>query len=119
MRNKALPFILLLSFASCQAEKEIFDEKKVPDPKEAVPLTLNGHYSGKNLYVQNPFRDDNTFCTYMVTVNDTIQLDSATINKSAFEIDLRGMNFKEGATVEIKIFHNGDCSPKVLNPEVH
>ena len=40
------------------------------------------------------------------------------INSSAFEIDFSAFSFKLGDPVEVKIKHQNDCRPKVLNPEV-
>ncbi|HEU4717310.1 MAG TPA: hypothetical protein VFU15_05740 [Bacteroidia bacterium] len=80
-------------------------------------ILLEGTYQGKNVYVQNPFNNNGVgFCVYEVRVNDQITTDE--IGSSAFEIDLRNFNLKQGDAVSIKIFHKPDCTPKVLNPEV-
>ncbi len=75
-------------------------------------FTVNGVYQGKNIYVQNPFHDDSTFCTKEVWVND-IKLD-IDLKKSAFEIDLTFLKVQD--KVEIKIVHYNNCKPKILNP---
>lgn len=76
-----------------------------------------GHYQGKNLYVQNPFAGSGVgFCVIKVTVNGDVTTDQ--INSSAFEIDFTNLNLKVGDPVSVKIFHKLDCLPKVLNPEV-
>jgi len=76
-----------------------------------------GHYQGKNLYVQNPFADAGIgFCVIKVTVNGDVTTDQ--INSSAFEIDFTNLNLQIGDPVTIKIAHKLNCSPKVLNPEV-
>lgn len=83
----------------------------------AATIVLDGHYQGKNIFVQNPFSEAGVgFCVYQVMVNDKISTDE--INSSAFEIDLDMYNFKIGDKVSIKILHKDGCSPKVLNPEV-
>ncbi len=80
-------------------------------------IVLEGHYQGKNLYVQNPFAGSGVgFCTYEVTVNGEVTTDEW--NSSAFEIDLASRGLKVGDPVVIKIKHKDDCKPKVLNPEV-
>ncbi len=80
-------------------------------------IVLEGNYQGKNLYVQNPFRSVGVgFCAYEVTVNGQVTTDE--VNSSAFEIDFKNLNLKVGDKVVVKIEHQDDCTPKVLNPEV-
>lgn len=76
-----------------------------------------GHYQGKNLYVQNPFSGSGVgFCVIAVYVNGDVTTDQ--VNSSAFEIDFSNLSLKEGSPVTVKIQHKLDCLPKVLNPEV-
>ena len=83
----------------------------------AGTVVVEGHYQGKNLFVQNPFSEAGVgFCVYEVTVNDLIATDE--INSSAFEIDLGLYNLKLGAAVSVKVKHKDGCSPTILNPEV-
>ncbi len=80
-------------------------------------IVLEGNYQGKNLYVQNPFRSSGVgFCAYEVTVNGQVTTDE--VNSSAFEIDFKNLGLKVGDKVTVKIEHQDDCTPKVLNPEV-
>lgn len=80
-------------------------------------IVLEGHYQGKNLYVQNPFAGSGVgFCTFEVTVNGEVTTDE--INSSAFEIDFTSRQLTLGESVIVKIKHKDDCKPKVLNPEV-
>ena len=80
-------------------------------------LVLEGHYQGKNLFVQNPFKDGGVgFCADKVTVNGDVTADE--INSSAFEIDFKKLGLKQGDPVSVVIEHGGDCTPKVLNKEV-
>lgn len=80
-------------------------------------IVLEGHYQGKNIYVQNPFAGSGIgFCTIKVTVNEDVTSDE--INSSAYEVDLTQHNLKMGDALTIKIYHKLDCGPKVLNPEV-
>jgi len=84
---------------------------------QAGIIVLEGHYQGKNVFIQNPYSAAGVgFCTYEVTVNDDISTDE--INSSAFEIDLTAFNLKISDAVVIKIKHKDGCAPKVLNPEV-
>ena len=83
----------------------------------AGTIVLEGHYQGKNLYVQNPFAGSGVgFCTFEVTINGNVTTDE--INSSAFEIDFTNEQLKVGDPVIVKIKHKDDCKPKVLNPEV-
>ena len=80
-------------------------------------LSLEGHYQGKNLFVQNPDdEDDFGFCVTSVTVNGDPVSDR--IESSAFEIDFTEFNVKVGDPVFIVLIHGLGCKPKVLNPEV-
>ncbi|MCB9168838.1 MAG: hypothetical protein H6597_03400 [Flavobacteriales bacterium] len=80
-------------------------------------IVLEGHYQGKNLFVQNPFSEAGVgFCVFEVTVNDKIATDE--INSSAFEIDLGNYGLKLGDAVVVQIKHKDGCTPLVLNPEV-
>ncbi len=79
-------------------------------------LILEGHYQGKNLFVQNPFKDGGVgFCTDKVTVNDKVTSDE--ISSSAYEIDFAKLGLKIGDPVTVVIEHGSDCTPKVLNAE--
>jgi len=104
MINKILTigFVLLTLITTAQNETSIIHE---------------GHYQGKNLYVQNPFAGSGVgFCVIKVTVNGDVTTDQ--INSSAFEIDFTNLNLQVGDPVTVKIAHKLDCLPKVLNPEV-
>ncbi|MFO7862642.1 MAG: hypothetical protein R6U85_01460, partial [Salinivirgaceae bacterium] len=80
-------------------------------------IDLHGIYQGENIYVMNPFANDNVgFCVSRVTVNDQVTTDE--INSSAFEIDLSVYEFQVGEKLHIVIEHSNNCVPKVLNPEV-
>ena len=80
-------------------------------------IVLEGHYQGKNLYVQNPFAGSGVgFCTFEVTINGEVTTDE--VNSSAFEIDFANFQLTVGDPLIVKIKHKDDCKPKVLNPEV-
>ena len=80
-------------------------------------IVLDGHYQGKNLYIQNPFAGSGVgFCTFEVTINGDVTTDE--INSSAFEIDFSNFKLKVGDPLTVKIKHKDDCKPRVLNPEV-
>src|SRR5690349_20827009 len=98
-----VPLVILASLASI--------------PLWAGTIVLEGHYQGKNLFIQNPFSEAGVgFCVYEVTVNDQIATDE--INSSAFEIDMGNFNLKIGDKVVVKVKHKDGCTPLVLNPEV-
>ncbi len=86
-------------------------------PASAGVIALEGHYQGKNLFVQNPFSEAGVgFCVFEVTVNDLISTDE--INSSAFEVDLANFGLNVGDPVTVRIKHKDGCTPLVLNPEV-
>ncbi len=83
----------------------------------AGTIVIEGHYQGKNLFIQNPFSEAGVgFCVFEVTVNDQIATDE--INSSAFEVDLGNFGLKVGDPIVVKIRHKDGCTPVVLNPEV-
>jgi len=85
--------------------------------KKENPVVLKGKYTGKNIFVQNPFGPDGIgFCVSEITVNGNKTSDE--INSAAFEIDLLATGLKEGDDVKIEIKHLDGCEPKILNPEV-
>ncbi len=80
-------------------------------------LSLEGHYQGKNLYVQNPEDEDGFgFCVTKATVNGDPISDG--LQSSAFEIDFTEFGLKIGDPVFIVLEHGIGCKPKILNPEV-
>ena len=86
-------------------------------PSFAGTLVVEGHYQGKNLFIQNPFSEAGVgFCVFEVTVNDQIATDE--INSSAFEIDMNNFGLKVGDAVVVKVRHKDGCTPVILNPEV-
>lgn len=83
----------------------------------ANPIVLEGHYQGKNLFIQNPFSEAGVgFCVFEVTVNDQVATDE--INSSAFEVDMNNFGLKIGDPVVVKVRHKEGCTPVILNPEV-
>ena len=80
-------------------------------------LSLEGHYQGKNLYVQNPEDEDGFgFCVTKATVNGDPIIDG--LQSSAFEIDFTVFGLQIGDPVFIVLEHGVGCKPKVLNKEV-
>lgn len=77
-------------------------------------LVLEGTYMGKNLYVQNTSTIG--FCVTSVEVNGNVTTDET--NSSAFEVDFKPWQLKQGDKVEVRIHYKHDCLPNVLNPEV-
>ena len=86
-------------------------------PAFAGTIVMEGHYQGKNIFIQNPFSEAGVgFCVFEVTVNDQIATDE--INSSAFEVDMNNFGLKVGDAVVLKVRHKDGCTPVVLNPEV-
>jgi hypothetical protein len=77
----------------------------------AAELILTGIYHGTNLYVQNPKDATGHYCISEVYVNNKkINIPIST----AFDIDLSFLKREE--PVVIKIVHNDNCLPKIINP---
>ncbi len=121
-------FVLTIPLIGCYREKvtSAYINTPVQTIDCNVPagqVVLQGTYQGKNIYVQNPYSNctDTTirFCTESVTINDSISLPKDTIAASAYRIPLTSFGFKEGDPITIVIKHFANCTPKVLNPEVH
>ena len=84
-------------------------------PVFAGELVLSGTYSGKDLFVRNPFnRTSSTFCTQEVYVNDRKIYDNPRV--SAFKIDLSYLKIND--LVVVRITYADGCEPKVVNPQV-
>jgi len=80
-------------------------------------LSLEGHYQGKSLFIQNPEDEDGFgFCVTKVTINGNPIIES--VQKMAFEIGFDDLNLKIGDPVFIVLEHGSGCKPKILNPEV-
>lgn len=80
-------------------------------------LSIEGHYQGKNLYVQSPESEDGFgFCVNRVTVNG--QPSSHSVQASAFQVDMAEFDVKIGDKVIVVFEHEDGCKPKLLNPEV-
>ena len=80
-------------------------------------LSIEGHYQGKNLFVQNPEDEDGFgFCVTKATVNGDPIVDG--LQSSAFEIDFTTFGLRIGDPVFIVLEHGLGCKPKVLNKEV-
>jgi hypothetical protein len=80
-------------------------------------LSLEGHYQGKNLYVQSPESEDGFgFCISRVTVNGTPI--SSNVQTSAFQINFAELNIQVGEAILVVLEHEDGCHPKVINPEV-
>ena len=86
-------------------------------PLQAQVLVLDGHYQGRDIYVQNPFASSGVgFCVYEVRVNNEVTTDE--VNSSAFAIDFNMLNLKIGDPLNIEIVHKEGCEPLVINAEV-
>lgn len=100
MRNLVLIGLLLAGSWSAKADSSV-----------------EGHYQGKNLYVQSPESEDGFgFCVSRVTVNGEVA--SSTVQSSAFQIDMSEFNIGIGDPVIVVLEHEEGCRPKLINPEV-
>lgn len=127
-----LLFIGLLFCASCVSNseqevrpqdyeehiKQVNEESKTDEKATSTngQIVLEGHYYGKNVYVQNPMRSSGEgFCVYDVVINGSVST-KLWGESSAFEINLAKYGLQVGDPVVIVIEHHTDCLPKVLNP---
>ena len=68
-------------------------------------VVLDGHYQGKNLYIQNPFSGSGVgFCVIAVYVNDDVTTDQ--VNSSAFEIDFANTDLTPVIQFLLKYYTN-------------
>jgi hypothetical protein len=81
----------------------------------AQEINLDGIYNGKNLYVLNP-GVGNGFCVTEIHVNGKKTRDE--INSNSFEIDFSQMDIKIGMNVHVRIFHQLNCKPVIVNQEI-
>ncbi|MDH5367483.1 MAG: T9SS type A sorting domain-containing protein [Cyclobacteriaceae bacterium] len=85
-----------------------------PNVLLAGELVLKGQYSGKNIFVRNPYNNiTKSFCTNKIFVNDRLIFDSPML--TAFQVDLSYL--KLGDLVVLRIEYKDDCEPVVLNPQ--
>lgn len=84
---------------------------------QAMFLSVEGYYQGKNVIVSNPpLSDGYGYCVYKVTVNGEIL--PATIQMANFEIDFAIFHLKRGDKVFIVLEHAENCTPRFMNPQV-
>ena len=80
-------------------------------------LILEGHYQGKNVYIQSNYGTDGIgFCVYEVKVNGAVTTDE--LNSRTFEIDLASFGYKIGTSILIRIKYKKGCNIHILNPSV-
>ncbi|MDH5475103.1 MAG: hypothetical protein OEX22_05370 [Cyclobacteriaceae bacterium] len=81
----------------------------------AGEMVLKGQYSGKNIFVRNPFNTaTKVFCTNNIFVNDRLIVEDP--QQTAFQVDLSYLSL--GDLVVLRIEYKDDCEPVVLNPQV-
>lgn len=78
----------------------------------AGELLLSGVYRGSNLYIQNPHDGEGNYCITAIYINN--QKLPEVPQATAFDLDLSSLEVN--SPVIIKIFHNDNCRPKILNP---
>lgn len=103
VKNVVSLIMLMLLTLSAQAERSI--------------LVLDGVYQGENIYIDNPEREEGFGRTVSkILVNDKVTTDE--IQSSLFMIDFSSFQFEIGDKIEIKIVHDKNSMPKVVNPDV-
>ena len=84
-------------------------------PLLAGEIIIEGKYSGKDIYVRNPFiKENGRYCIQEVWVNDEKLLDYPEV--SAVRISLSHLPL--GKSVAIRLVHSDFCTPQILNPDV-
>lgn len=79
----------------------------------ASKLIVEGVYLGKSLYIQNPERNDGSYCITSINVNGR---PFKTQKASAFRLDL--FSFSIGTPVKIVVEYKDGCKPRIVNPQV-
>lgn len=80
-------------------------------------VSIEGLYQGRNIYVQSPESEDGFgYCVHKVSVNGSPI--NSSISASAFQVDFTQFDIKIGDPVIVVFETDGECKPKVLNPEV-
>ncbi len=78
-------------------------------------LIITGFYTGKNIYVQNPYiPDSGYFSTEQVFVNENLVLTNPLT--SAFTVDLSHLDIDQ--SVEVRIVHKRRFPPRIINAYV-
>lgn len=82
-------------------------------------IVLEGEYSGKNIFIKNPFSIQGGgvcpgFCVQQVKVNGNTCTDE--INAEIFQVDLSLHKLKPGDKIKVQVFHKNCCMPFIMNP---
>lgn len=76
-------------------------------------VLIEGRYLGTNLYIQNPWDENDEFCIDSVFVNGTKY--SEELETAAFQIKLDSLGFSLDDPLKVNIYHKNGCKPSVLN----
>ncbi|HXD92536.1 MAG TPA: hypothetical protein VNX01_04945 [Bacteroidia bacterium] len=116
---KKLFLIILCSTFVCLYSFKSPNTNSVPVQLDNSTLTLSGKFSGENIFIQNVIDNTNPklYTVKSVFINGEESVKSY-IFSPGFELNLRAMNFHTGDSVKIKIIHQANNPPIILNPEV-
>jgi hypothetical protein len=79
-------------------------------------LTVNGKFNGENVFIENPsLNGNNGFSISEIWING--KKISKELQSNTIEIDLVGMDLKEGQDVNIRIVYSGTKKPFVINTD--
>jgi|GEM_PF-4151539 hypothetical protein len=111
--------IILCSTFVCLYSFKSLNTNNVPVQSDNSTLTLSGKFNGENIFIQNVVDNTNPklYTVKSVFINGEESVKSY-IFSPGFELDLRAMNFHKGDSVKIKIIHQPNNPPVILNPEV-
>ena len=116
---KKLFLIILCSTFVCLYSFKNPNTNNVPVQLDNSTLCLSGKFNGENIFIQNVVDNTNPklYTAKAVFINGEGSAKSYVLSP-AFELNLRGMNFNKGDSVKIKIIHQPNNPPVILNPEV-
>jgi len=118
---KTILLLFATTLAGCifaqEIKVEVLEVKRDGELVKYVKRTMTGVYTGKNLFLKNPFGVGGLgFCISQVSVNGNIAPDE--INAELFQVDLSKHPLKIGDPIKVEIFHKDRCQPFVMNPNV-
>lgn len=82
---------------------------------QAQEMTIEGTFSGQNLYFRNPSLSANEYCIKKVLVNN--KPGRVEVHSEAFEVDFSLLGIEPGEKVSVKIFYGNNCKPELINPD--
>jgi hypothetical protein len=108
----------LAFFLGCSGggQSKVGNNQTVVKPTSIDTVIYSGEYNGKNLFFENDYSKAAGSCIQGIDVNGKMTMGE--VNASAFEIDFKNLNLKNGDKVVVKVVYKAGCAFKCLNEEV-